>query len=166
MDQQQHDVRRMLEDTPIFGGLKASTLAGLLSEAASIEVREGAFFFREGEAADAMFVLEQGRGAVLKRWQAQEYRIAELACGDCFGEMALIDLQPRSASVMAVEDSRALRVTPADLYRVYEIDIEQFALIHMNIARELSRRLRWANERAFRHQLEVEASSAMAMFCT
>jgi CRP-like cAMP-binding protein len=61
--------------------------------------------------------------------------------------MALIDMSPRSASVIALEDCSAIRLTNADLFRVYRADLEQFALIQMNLARELSRRLRIANER-------------------
>ncbi|HEX6829407.1 MAG TPA: cyclic nucleotide-binding domain-containing protein, partial [Burkholderiales bacterium] len=100
--------------------------------------------------AEAMYVLEQGRVTVVKRWEGRDYRLRDLGPGDCFGEMALIDLSPRSASVVALEDCSAIRLTVADLYRVYEISLEQFALIQMNIARELSRRLRTADERLFR----------------
>jgi CRP-like cAMP-binding protein len=68
--------------------------------------------------------------------------------------MALIDLLPRSASVVALEDCAALRLTSAQLYRAHQADAEQFAVICMNIARELSRRLRAADERLFEIGLE------------
>lgn len=103
--------------------------------------------------AEAMFVLERGRVSVVKRWEGHDYPLRVLGPGDCFGEMALIDLFPRSASVVALEDCSVIRLTSADLYRVYEADVEQFALIQMNMARELSRRLRSADERLFRAEL-------------
>lgn len=106
--------------------------------------------------ADAMFVLERGLVTVVRRWRGREYRLRDLGPGDCFGEMALIDLFPRSASVVAIQDCSAIRLTNTDLMRVYEADVEQFALIQMNIARELSRRLRTADERLFRLGLEPD----------
>ena len=147
---------QLLQGTPIFGAIQASTLEILLGSAANAEVPAGSHFFREGEAAKAMFVLESGRVAVVKRWGGVDHHLRDLGVGDCFGEMALIDMSPRSASVIALEDCSAIRLTNADLHRVYQADVEQFALIQMNFARELSRRLRIANERLRGVELEPE----------
>jgi CRP-like cAMP-binding protein len=113
----------------------------------------GAFFFREGDPATCMYVLEAGRVSVSKSWQGHALLLRELATGDCFGEMALIDLAPRSASVRADADCRAIELTPANLYRLFEHDAAQFALIQMNIGRELSRRLRATDALLFRAQM-------------
>ena len=147
----------LLQRTPIFGAIQARTLDVLLRGTVNVEVPAGAVFFREGEAANAMFVLESGRVSVLKRRGGVDRHLRDLSAGDCFGEMALIDMSPRSASVIALEECSAIRLTNADLYRVYQSDLEQFALIQMNIARELSRRLRIANERLFGVELEPES---------
>jgi hypothetical protein len=77
-----------------------------------VEVRPGAFFFRENDAADSMFVLEAGKVAVLKSWRNEEYLLHTLGPGDCFGEMALMDLMPRSASVRAIEDCAGRSSSP------------------------------------------------------
>jgi CRP-like cAMP-binding protein len=69
--------------------------------------------------------------------------------------MALLDLFPRSASVRAVDDCRAIEIGSAALYRLFEHDAEQFALIQMNIAREVCRRLRATDERLFQLQRGV-----------
>ena len=148
---------QLLQRTPIFGAIQPPTLEVLLGRTVNVQVPAGAHFFREGEAANAMFVLESGRVAVVKRWEGVDRHLRDLSAGDCFGEMALIDMSPRSASVIALEDCLAIRLTNADLYRVYRADLEQFALIQMNIARELSRRLRIANERLFGVGLEPES---------
>ena len=146
----------LLQGMPIFGAIRAEALETLLSGTTAVEVGAGEYFFREGDMADAMFVLERGLVTVVRRWQDRDYRLRDLGPGDCFGEMALIDLFPRSAAVVAIQDCSAIRLTNADLYRVYEADVEQFTLIQMNIARELSRRLRTAEERLFRYGLEPE----------
>ena len=96
-----------------------------------------------------MFVLEAGKVAVLKSWRGQEYLLRILKEGDCFGEMAVMDLLPRSASIRAVEDCTAIRLSAASLYKIYEHDIKQFALIQMNMGREVSRRLRETDNQLF-----------------
>jgi CRP-like cAMP-binding protein len=63
--------------------------------------------------------------------------------------MALLDLFPRSAAVRAVDDCVAIELAPTDLLRVFEHDSEQFALIQMNIGREMCRRLRTTDEMLF-----------------
>lgn len=73
--------------------------------------------------------------------------LRELGPGDCFGEMAMIDFAPRSASVQALAPCRAFALSIARLHRLYEQDLEQFALIQMNLSRELSRRLRVTMDR-------------------
>jgi CRP-like cAMP-binding protein len=140
----------LLQGMPIFGALSEATLRLLLAPSPVREVAAGAAFFHEGEPADCMYVLERGRVAVVKHWQGQEWRLGQLGAGDCFGEMALMDLVPRSATVRALEDCLALVLTPADLQRLAEHDLEQFALVQMNIGREVCRRLRATDELLFR----------------
>jgi CRP/FNR family cyclic AMP-dependent transcriptional regulator len=79
--------------------------------------------------------------------------LRRLEQGDCFGEMALLDLFPRSASVRADEDCSAIEISSANLMRLFERDVEQFALIQMNIAREMSRRLRVTGDLLFRARM-------------
>jgi CRP-like cAMP-binding protein len=139
-----------LQAMPIFGGLRADVLAALLETASAVTVPKDGFFFHEGDAAGSMFVLESGEVAVLKHWAGQEHQVGRLRQGDCFGEMALLDLFPRSASVRALEPCTAIELSTASLYRLYETDLAQFALVQMNIARELSRRLRAADDQHYR----------------
>jgi CRP-like cAMP-binding protein len=134
---------------PIFGGIREDMLELLVSTAEMTTVPAGQYFFRENDKADAMFVLEAGEVSILKSWDEKQYEIGRLGPGDCFGEMALIDLLPRSASVLAVQDCTAITLSMESVHRLYETDAEQFALILMNIGRELSRRLRAADERLF-----------------
>lgn len=143
----------LLQQMPIFGAIGAETLEFLLEPAPLVERAAGEFFFREGDPAEAMFVLETGRVTVCKSWQAHDLLLRRLGPGDCFGEMALLDLFPRSASVRAYEPCRAIVLTPANLYRLFERDPTEFAVIQMNIGRELSRRLRATDELLFRARM-------------
>ena len=156
----------LLQRMPVFGGIRADILEFLLPLCPIVEVRAGAFFFRENDAADSMFVLDAGKVAVLKSWENEEYLLHTLGRGDCFGEMALMDLMPRSATVRAIEDCRAIQLSAANLYRVYEKDLEQFAMIQMNMGREVSRRLREADERLFRAKMGMPDAEAQHLFHT
>ena len=144
---------RLLQRMPIFGGIREDILELLLSLSPIVSVSKGEFFFHENDEADSMFVLEEGRVAVLKLWQGQQYLLRNLEKGDCFGEMALMDLFPRSASIIAMEDCTAIQLSTTSLYRVYEKNLEQFAVIQMNMGREVSRRLRELDERLFRAKM-------------
>jgi CRP-like cAMP-binding protein len=139
----------LLQQMPIFGAVRDDALQFLLEPTRCVTVAAGAYFFRELEPARCMYVLESGRVAVLKQWRSREMLLREFGPGDCFGEMALLDLFPRSAAVRAEEDCSAIELTPADLLRLFERDAEQFALIQMNIGRETCRRLRATDELLF-----------------
>jgi CRP-like cAMP-binding protein len=135
-----HEARiAALQGMPIFGGLRSDVLASLLEVSSTVEVPKDAFFFREGDKAEAVFVLEAGEVAILKQWGGQQFLLGRL-----------LDLFPRSASVRADDGCTALALSTASFHKLYETDVEQFAIVQMNIARELSRRLREADERLFR----------------
>ena len=86
---------------------------------------------------------------MLKSWRGSDYHLRTLKEGDCFGEMAVMDLCPRSASVRATEDCTAIRISAANFHQVYARDLKQFALIQMNMGREVCRRLRDSDNRLF-----------------
>jgi CRP-like cAMP-binding protein len=68
--------------------------------------------------------------------------IATLGVGDTFGEMEFIDIQPCAASVHAVDSVSALTLSNHDLYKIWKHDVKAYAMLVMNMAREISRRLR------------------------
>jgi CRP-like cAMP-binding protein len=150
-----------LQAMPIFGAIAEDTLGFLLDQAEERDVAQGGCFCREGEPGDCMYVLETGRVAVVKTWQGSDVLLHHLGPGDCFGEMALMDLAPRSATVVAEADCRAIVLRSADLARLAEHDLAQFALIQMNIGREVCRRLRATDELLFRVRMG-EALEAFA----
>ena len=147
----------LLQAMPIFGGIREEALSFLLGLSATVSLAAGEFFFREGDAAQAMFVLEAGQAHVLKKWQGQDHVLTHLKQGDCFGEMSLMDMHRRSASVLAIEACRAIELSSASLLALYEHDLEQFTLIQMNMGREVSRRLREADDRLFKARIGVVA---------
>lgn len=139
----------LLQRMAIFGGVRRETLAFLVDICPVVSVAKDDYFFREHEMGDCLFVLEAGSAAVLKSWRGEERLLQVLHVGDCFGEMAVIDHCARSASVRAVEPCSAIKISSADLHRIYGQDLKQFTLIQMNMGREVCRRLRDADQRLF-----------------
>ena len=139
----------LLRRMPIFGGLKPETLEFLLDLSSEVLVSEGDYFFREQERGNSVFVLESGRAEVHRLKRGEAIVLRKLVEGDCFGEMALIDFMPRSASVMAETSCQAIEITGKALIQLHKRDVEQYAMIMMNLGREVSRRLRLAGDRLF-----------------
>jgi CRP/FNR family transcriptional regulator, cyclic AMP receptor protein len=152
----------LLQQMPVFGAIREDSLRLLLEHSHVVEVPAGELFFRENDPASTIFVIEAGRVAVFRSWQGRDVVLHSLGVGDCFGEMALMDLLPRSASVRADEDCRAIEFGAADLMHLYERDAAQFALIQMNIGREVCRRLRATNALLFEAKLGLPVKSADA----
>ena len=146
----------ILQEMPIFGGIDASTLELLLNGAELLQIRAGETLFKEGDLDNSIYVLEQGRVAIYRRCQGGQHKLRELSEGDCLGEMALIDCKPRSATVIALESCRAIKISVAQMGELYAMNPEQHALIYMNLAREVCRRLRLSDDRLFLNEFESD----------
>ena len=132
-----------LRNIGLFGALPDGALEHLAAHLQIIDFEPGSFVFREGEHGNCMFVVLQGDVEVMKKAKGgTDIRVAVLGPGDWFGEMAVIDVQSRSATVLAASPSRLMKIAAPDLDRLYRFDVKSYALIVLNIARELSRRLR------------------------
>jgi CRP-like cAMP-binding protein len=135
-----------LGEIGLFGGLSDEVLRDFVAGLRETTPNTGDMIFREGDDAREMYVILAGEIEVLKRSKrGTEARVALLGGGDWFGEMSILDVQRRSASVRAVAPCRLLVVTTRDLDSLYRKDIKSYAMIVLNVARELSRRLRIAD---------------------
>ncbi|MHB8874769.1 MAG: cyclic nucleotide-binding domain-containing protein [Myxococcaceae bacterium] len=123
-----------LKSIDLFSQIPGEDLAqvALISTEESREVGEE--IFAEGEAGDALYLVLDGKVRVHK----QDRVIAELAERECFGEMAILDAAPRSATVTAVSDTNLLKISRED----FEEILSEKPEIALGIIRVLSRRLR------------------------
>lgn len=145
----------LLQSMPIFGGIRSDTLAFLLEYSRQVDTPKDSFFYHEKDPAQSLFVLEQGKVMLLKTWHGDDYILKDISPGNCFGEVALMDLQPRNTSSLAIEDSSAIEISDEALYKLYKREIAQFTMIRMNMAREVCRRLREADSRAFAADIQA-----------
>src|SRR5436189_1584505 len=104
-----------IRSVPLFASLDdeaASDLRNLLSVR---EVPNGAALFRAGDQGDAMYLIESGRVRItISDDDQKEIVLAELAQGDFFGEMAIIDGKQRSADATVIEDARLFVLSRGD----------------------------------------------------
>ena len=145
----------LLQGMPIFGALNATSIAFIESHCRNLELEAGQVIFYEGDPASSLFVLETGTAEVMKQCGPDLRRLRWLNAGDCFGEMAIVDMNPRGATVRTTTPCKAIEIPTEALYGLYELDLEQFTLIQMNMLREVSRRLRYLIEKLADSQPEM-----------
>lgn len=138
-----------LRSAAVFGGLSKPALEMLLADAKVVSRGPGEYFFRAGEQGESLFFIESGDADVSREFEGTEYVLAQLKVGDVFGELALIEIGPRSASVKAHRACSTIEIRSGAIHQLYAADLEQFTLLQMNLGREVSRRLRKADDRLF-----------------
>ncbi len=132
-----------LREIGLVGALGDDVLSHLASVLEQRRVVPGTVVFQEGEAGHTMFVVIDGEVEVLKKSRrGRSHRVAILGPNDAFGEMSMIDVQPRSATVRALASTRLLQISSENLDGLYRHDVKSYAIVVLNIARDLSRRLR------------------------
>lgn len=135
-----------LRDIGLFGGLDDTVLSDFVQRLPTVELSPGDIVFREGDTGRELYIVIGGEMEILKHSkQKVESRVAMLGPGDWFGEMSILDIMPRSATVRVLAPSRLLKLSSADLDGLYRRDLKAYSIIILNIGREISRRLRVAD---------------------
>lgn len=153
-----------LRDLALFGALNEAGLEFLLAEAIEKDVKAGEAFFYQGDLGETMYVLLSGTVEITREAAGEPRRLARLSPGDCFGEMALIECAPRSATVRAVTDACGLEISFARFHELYTVEPEQFLIVHMNMAREVCRRLRVAVDLLSESQARLESLNTHGLY--
>jgi len=135
-----------LKRCSLFGGVTEDAFEHLRPYIRRQRFAAGEVILAEGSVNDRIYFIETGRVQISKATAAGtgsvDRHIVTMSAGDTFGEMELIDIQPCEATVRAVEDTVTLSLSNRDLYLVSKSDMKTYALLIMNLARDLSRRLR------------------------
>lgn len=132
---------------PILGALRQDSVEYLVRHTTPLRIAGGQTVFIEGAPGECLFIIEEGYIEISHHSADQHQRVAVFGPGDCFGEMALIDCQPRSATAIALDDAKLCTISSNTLFEFYRYDVEQFAVLQMNISREVIRRLRQAGSK-------------------
>ena len=106
----------VLAGVPFFSGLAEEDLEQIDEHTVSESFRRGALIISEGDLADALYVVVSGRAKVfLGSDDGKEVVLTVLGSGESFGEIALLDEEPRSASVAAMEKNHSPGDSPGPL---------------------------------------------------
>ena len=142
------ELKAFLLATPFFGGLSEASLDLLVSMLVERRFDVGATVVTEGEPGRSIFIVHSGKLVVSKLGDSgRVIRMTGLGPGDFFGEMTLIEMQNRSATVVAESPTVLYELTARKLYTYYKADIYAYVMVMQNINRELCRRLRRADNR-------------------
>lgn len=108
----QMDILKTLHSIPLFSGLEMKSLGRLTPLFDKEFFAEGSKILREGEFGDSVYLIADGKVSVTKYSEIldKEVFITHLNKGSYFGEVSLIDNQPRSASIISDEDTTVLRL--------------------------------------------------------
>lgn len=131
-----------LASVPLFSGLPAEELQRFAEVTREKAYPKGSVILFEDDPGDSLFVVRHGRvKVVLVGEDGREVILGVLGIGDHFGELSLIDDQPRSAHVIAMEDATVLVLRREDFRR----RVEASPSVAWALLAELSRRLRVAD---------------------
>lgn len=139
----------LLKKRAFLGGLDDNRLKEMLKHLKKESFKKDEIVINEGEVGDKMYIIAKGSVRVIKKFPGtDEYEdITVLGEGDSFGEMELIDIQNRAATIKAIEPLDTFSLSNADLLQLSKVDQEMFCIIVINIARIISRRLRFMDDK-------------------
>ena len=145
--------QELLEGVSIFGGLSDETLIFLADRLEQVSRAPGEYFFREGELASSVFVIQSGTAEVVKTREGEDFVFATFEAGACFGETALIEIAPQIAGIRAATQCETVALSKAVLHELSKHSLEQFTLVQMNLAREIARRFTILGQVLFEHSM-------------
>ncbi|UCE86487.1 MAG: Crp/Fnr family transcriptional regulator [Deltaproteobacteria bacterium] len=155
------DAIQSLRAIPLFASVGRDDLDSIAAHLIERRYPKGSTIVEEGLEGDFMYVLCEGRVKVTKLSDDGREKILEmLDGGSFFGEMALLDRAPRSASVRTLSDVRLLALSRADFLSV----LRKSPDLAIALIQELSRRLRCVDEQASALSFQRVKERAMGLF--
>jgi signal transduction histidine kinase len=151
-----------LESCKLFSSLSPAELVSLRGVTREMNFASGSEIFKEGDAGDALYVVKNGSVLISAVMGGERQVLSRVAPGDVFGELAIIDNQPRSATAMAEVDTTVYCV-PRDAMVMMLGSSPQFSFSMM---REITQRLREFNRQYIRQVLQAERMALVGRFAS
>ncbi|MBD2716814.1 cyclic nucleotide-binding domain-containing protein [Microvirga sp. STR05] len=130
----------LLQQTTLFAATPANVLSSIAPIMKEVSFQDGQPLFAKGDLGTSLFIVQAGEVGIFAGTQ----QLATFYAGDFFGELALLDAEPRSASAVARGSVVAFRIDQEDFYDV----MEERGEVLRNIVRVLCQRLRRQNEKS------------------
>ena len=151
---------RLLGTVPLFKGLSRRQLGKLLVKFFEKEYLPGETIFMEGEPGKALFIILSGSVSICRSHAEGDEILATLTPGSYFGELALIDDQPRFASARVTETSRLLILYRSDFEDLMEGQRNLAIRVMGNLLKTLASYVRRAQSQANGHRSSTSVTQA------
>jgi CRP-like cAMP-binding protein len=141
-----------LQKYSFFGGILEEQIHKLLPLMGEEDYEADKEIIVEGRRNDKIRFILEGRVAVIKEGVV----LSEFGEGEAFGEMEVLDIMPSAATIKSITPVRLMSVSNKALHEIYKTDLDAFSMMIMNLARDLSRRLRKMNEKVVHESPAME----------
>lgn len=150
-----------LESVGLFQGLNADEWQSLRRMAQERHFVTGRDIFREGDPGDGVYIVRDGLVEIAHFVDGKEHRVfSRLGPGEIFGEMAVIENLPRSATAIAVQDVRVYFIPREEMLAL----LKRSPGLAFNLLQEISRRLREFNQLHLREVIQAERLAVVGNF--
>ncbi|MBI4842913.1 MAG: cyclic nucleotide-binding domain-containing protein [Nitrospirae bacterium] len=136
-------IRDILKKIPVFEGLGGNDISHIERILHRREYKEGEVIFTQGTPGFGMYIIEDGSVTIAAEPSMEV--LAELQSGDFFGELALLDDSPRSATAVAKTPCRMLCFFQPDMFDLIEQKPQMGVKILLCLARTIGERLKRTN---------------------
>jgi CRP/FNR family cyclic AMP-dependent transcriptional regulator len=138
------DFERLLSNNEFFAGLGPEAIEAIAALCAMRRLAAGETLFLKGDSGDALFAVRRGTIRISTSTEAgKRLTLNLLGPGDVFGEVALLDGQPRTADATAIEASELLAVRRSDFVAL----LQRRPNVALRVIELLCARIRWMSER-------------------
>jgi len=152
-----------LESCTLFQGLPVAELESLRQATRERTYGMGETIFKQGDPGDGIYVVKSGEVQIAVVASSGELRVvSKLKAGELFGEMAVIDSEPRSASALAGETTTVYFISRSDLLEM----MHRAPQLTMGLMREISGRLRDFNRQYIHEVLDAERLALVGRFAS
>jgi signal transduction histidine kinase len=146
-----------LSQNRLFEGIKSDLLKEIAPDVRVVQLNEGEVIFREGDPGDLLYLVGEGSVKISKSGRGgQQETLGFIQSGNFFGEMALLDGEPRSAMATAAEPTLLGAVDEPTFQHILELAPSR---LHMNFLRSVSERLRTVNSHFISEVMRTERLS-------
>jgi CRP-like cAMP-binding protein len=136
----------VLAKISIFGGLNDTQLYKIFKILKKVTYKDKEFIFKQGEAPTYIYIILRGKIRLIEDINYTNYQLFEFTEGNCIGEESVIGIQPHTLSALAVGDVELAVIPKSSFLDFYNTDKDLFCLLILNIARDLSRRLKQTDD--------------------
>jgi CRP/FNR family transcriptional regulator, cyclic AMP receptor protein len=136
----------ILSDIAIWGGVTENQRKKIFAKLEIAVFKQGEYVFRKGDEPSHIYIVKSGKIGLMIADKEVTLEKKVLGAGECFGEASLMAMQRHTTNAVALEESEVMVLSRRALLQLRSEDIQLFALLMMNIARELARRLKLTDD--------------------